>query len=97
MQRVVRAGASHSVVEEAMRIVDAILKCSPDSIQATVEVARRSLAETDARDTTDAIALQRSYPTVERLYNGANMLEGPTAFAEKRTPHWDDPEPLSRL
>tara|TARA_B110000208_G_scaffold165155_1_gene203198 strand:- start:72 stop:1055 length:984 start_codon:yes stop_codon:yes gene_type:complete len=36
VQRVVPSG----VVEEAMRIVDLILKCSPDSIQATVEVRR---------------------------------------------------------
>ena len=97
VQRVVLAGSSHSVVEEAMRIVDAILKCSPDSIQATVEVARRSLAEADALDSNDAITLQRTYPTVERLYDGSNVLEGPAAFAEKRAPNWGDPESLSRL
>ena len=125
VQRVVPSG----VVEEAMRIVDLILKCSPDSIQATVEVRRahthththhyssrtllanlfpsanphtkqvahRTASEGQFINSNEAIKAQRDFATVARLFEGANLYEGPVAFAQKRAPEWSDPEPLSRL
>jgi crotonobetainyl-CoA hydratase len=63
--------------------VDQILACSPLSIRASKDVVYRSL---------DSASLQASmtaqYESVQKLVKSEDFIEGPKAFAEKRSPQW---------
>jgi enoyl-CoA hydratase/carnithine racemase len=63
--------------------VDQILACSPLSIRASKDVVYRSL---------DSASLQASmtaqYESVQKLMKSEDFIEGPKAFAEKRSPQW---------
>eukprot|EP00041_Stephanoeca_diplocostata_P006590 m.89502 g.89502 ORF g.89502 m.89502 type:complete len:314 (-) comp16440_c0_seq1:61-1002(-) len=91
---------SHVVPREqlmptALAIAGRILESSPDSIQATLQVAKQSLAE--EADVVTATKTQGKYPTVRRLNKSPNTLEGPTAFSQKRTPKWVAPAPIENF
>ncbi len=62
--------------------VEDILRCAPLAVRATKEAAMRGL-DTNLRD-----AFQARYPAEEARADSADALEGPRAFAEKRTPDW---------
>jgi enoyl-CoA hydratase/carnithine racemase len=59
-----------------------ILECSPLSVQATKQAALQGLG----RPVLEAMA--GDYPAVRRLFTSQDVVEGPLAFAQKRTPRW---------
>ena len=60
-----------------------MLACAPLALRATKQVARRNLDYP-----TLAEALQVDYPAATVMLDSDDAVEGPRAFAEKRTPHW---------
>lgn len=88
-------GGNEEVLAAAEKFAQQILSCSPDSIQASLQVIKRSIAEEP--DMVKAIKFGNKQPAAMRLFNGKNVMEGPTAFAQKRAPNWVAPEPLSKL
>ena len=83
------------LMKSAMGFADKILACSPDAIQASLQVAKRSMAE--ELSMVDAITIANRYPAAVRMFKGPNTQEGPTAFSEKRKPNWCAPEPLGNF
>eukprot|EP00944_MAST-04C_sp_MAST-4C-sp1_P005689 g5689.t1 len=83
------------LMKSAMEFADKILACSPDAIQASLQVAKRSMAE--ELSMVDAITIANRYPAAVRMFKGPNTQEGPTAFSEKRKPNWCAPEPLGNF
>jgi crotonobetainyl-CoA hydratase len=69
----------------AERWAQAILECSPSSVQATKQSALEGLG----RPLPEALAGR--YPLVARLFSSEDVVEGPRAFAEKRKPVWRSP------
>lgn len=67
----------------ARRWAAQILECSPMSIRASKQAIQRGL---DKRTLEEAITA--TYPAVQELYDSADFVEGPKAFAEKRPPQW---------
>jgi crotonobetainyl-CoA hydratase/dehydration protein DpgD len=62
--------------------VSDILRCAPLAVRATKEVAMRGL-ELPLHE-----AFATEYAWEERRRTSSDAREGPRAFAEKRTPHW---------
>ena len=69
----------------AKRWAALILECGPMSIRASKDAVQRGLAEPSLEA---AIKGQNRYPSVAALYRSEDFVEGPRAFAEKRTPAW---------
>jgi crotonobetainyl-CoA hydratase len=72
------------LIQRARAWADLILDCSPMSVRASKQAAMRSL---------DIPSLQESmnngqYPAVGDLFRSEDFVEGPLAFAQKRTPEW---------
>lgn len=88
-------GGNAEVLAAAEKFAQEILACSPDSIQASLQVIKRSMAEEP--DMIKAIHFGNRTPAARRLFKGPNVMEGPTAFSQKRAPNWKAPEPLSKL
>ena len=80
--------APGEVLAAARRWADEILECSPNSLIATKAVANAY----DGRSLTASIGDMFELPEVRKLLTGPDAREGPTAFAEKRTPQWSNPE-----
>ena len=59
-----------------------IVRCAPLAVRAAKEAATRSAAMPLEA------AFATRYPCEERRMRSEDALEGPLAFAEKRTPHW---------
>jgi len=76
--------AAGDVMDAARAWADQILQCSPMSLQASKEAVHRGLAVSVEQ----AIAQQWSYPAMERMLASEDCIEGPRAFAEKRSPNW---------
>jgi enoyl-CoA hydratase/carnithine racemase len=66
----------------ARRWADEILACSPSSVRATKQVALQSQGLPLEQ------SMAKSYPLVGALLNSEDMIEGVSAFAEKRKPAW---------
>eukprot|EP01065_Artemidia_motanka_P037990 TRINITY_DN46873_c0_g1_i1.p1 TRINITY_DN46873_c0_g1~~TRINITY_DN46873_c0_g1_i1.p1 ORF type:complete len:327 (+),score=120.10 TRINITY_DN46873_c0_g1_i1:69-983(+) len=83
----------------AVKLADQILACSPDSIAASLAVAKGTCRNVKG-DNTDEITATRTqwnYSAARRQRVSVNQREGPKAFAEKRAPKWVSPEPLSKF
>jgi len=68
---------------EARRWAELILECSPMSVRASKQAVYQGL---DIPNLEQAIGTV--YPAVQKLYDSADFVEGPKAFAEKRAPNW---------
>ena len=71
------------LMETARRWAKDIEACSPMSIRATKQVAYQSLDEANLEK-----SMQGQYSAVGDLLKSEDFVEGPVAFAEKRTPEW---------
>lgn len=67
----------------ARRWAAQILECSPMSIRASKQAIHRGLDKPTLEE-----AITTIYPAVQELYDSADFVEGPKAFAEKRPPKW---------
>ena len=65
------------------RWAEMILECSPMSLRASKQAVYRGLDKPLLKDAIDSV-----YPAVQSLYDSADFVEGPKAFAEKRAPNW---------
>lgn len=72
------------VLEAARRWAGEILACSPMSIRATKEATHRGLTIS----VQEGMEAEWDYPTMKALLASEDFIEGPKAFAEKRSPHW---------
>lgn len=71
-------------LQGARRWAEQMLACSPMSVRASKYLAYRGLQT----PLPTAYHEQRSYTPIQELYNSADRVEGPKAFAEKRKPQW---------
>ena len=71
------------LMDTARRWAKDIEACSPMSIRATKQVAYQSLGEANLEK-----SMQGQYSAVGDLLKSEDFVEGPVAFAEKRTPEW---------
>ena len=84
-----RLGFVNEVVEPAdlmaaaRRWADQIVECAPLSVRATKQAAMDGLRHGMIED-----AMAEKYPAVHTLFKSEDFIEGPLAFAEKRTPNW---------
>lgn len=74
------------VVAAAMRWADEIAACSPMSVRATKEAVRLGAQLSIG----DAIRDQWEWPAMKAMLESEDAGEGPRAFAEKRTPVWQN-------
>jgi len=65
------------------RWVDQILACAPLSIRASKDVVYRSLSTGSLEE-----SMAASYDSVRAMVKSEDFVEGPRAFAEKRSPNW---------
>lgn len=68
----------------ALRWAGDICRCSPLAIRAAKEAVRLGLD----RELAAAMGAQSGFPAMVAMQAGADIIEGPRAFAEKRTPRW---------
>lgn len=70
-------------LESAKAWAAQILECAPLSIRASKQAAMQGM---------DAPSLEKAikgrYEQIQKMYNSADFVEGPRAFAEKRAPDW---------
>lgn len=62
-----------------------ILRCAPLSVAASKEAMMVGLGESDVAS---AMSEQENYPAFYKWRRAEDTVEGPKAFAEKRTPNW---------
>ncbi len=74
-----------AVVAEARRWADMILECSPLSIRASKQVARRGL---EAASVADAMRAQPEHRALQAMLASQDYRNGPRAFAQKRPQQW---------
>ena len=83
-----RIGLVNEVVPQAQLMATAerwaneILECSPLSVQASKQAALLGLSKPLPE------AMAGDYPLVQKLWRSEDVVEGPTAFAQKRKPVW---------
>jgi enoyl-CoA hydratase/carnithine racemase len=70
-------------LDEALRYAGMIEQCSPVSIRTSLDVVRRGLEHACVSD-----AMSMRYASEATLRKSADFVEGPLAFAEKRSPNW---------
>jgi enoyl-CoA hydratase/carnithine racemase len=71
----------------ALRWAEEILACSPASIRATKAVAD----SLEGRSVEASMATMFDLPAVKALFESPDAIEGPRAFAERRSPRWTNP------
>lgn len=90
-EEALRLGFVNQVVEPdqlldaALQWAEQIVACSPMSIRASKEAVRLGGEEASLEQ---AYQAQGSYLATRALFRSPDVLEGPRAFAEKRTPRW---------
>jgi len=62
-----------------------ILDLSPMSVRASKQAVTRGLAEPSVKAAMEA---QRNYPAISAMFKSEDFVEGPMAFAQKRSPQW---------
>ncbi|HTO40179.1 MAG TPA: enoyl-CoA hydratase-related protein [Rhizomicrobium sp.] len=62
-----------------------ILELSPMSVRASKQAVIRGLAEPSVKAAMEA---QRNYPAISAMFKSEDFVEGPMAFAQKRSPQW---------
>ena len=67
----------------ARRWAEMICECAPLSIRASKDVVYRSLDIASLED-----SMVESYQSVKTMIKSEDFVEGPRAFAEKRSPNW---------
>ena len=72
-------------VAGAKRWAALILECSPKAVRASKQAVYEGLMEP-----TLETALRKTYPTQQENMASQDYIEGPKAFAEKRTPNWQN-------
>ena len=72
-----------ALMDVAKRWAGQILECSPMSIRASKQAIYGGLDKPTLKE-----AIATTYPAVQALYDSADFVEGPKAFAEKRPPKW---------
>jgi enoyl-CoA hydratase/carnithine racemase len=60
-----------------------ILECAPLSVRGSKEAAMQGMGAASLED-----AIRGKYDQIQAMYKSADFVEGPRAFAEKRTPDW---------
>lgn len=73
------------VLDAARALASQIMQGSPMSVRASKELTARAF---DGQDLEVLYRQQKSFPAVKALYESADRIEGPRAFAEKRAPRW---------
>lgn len=76
--------AEGDVLDAARRWAAQILACSPLAIRATKDAAMRGLEAPLSR----TIVEQWAYPAMKTMTESEDAVEGPKAFAARRTPTW---------
>jgi enoyl-CoA hydratase/carnithine racemase len=66
----------------AKRWAAQILECAPLSVRASKQAAMRGL------ESSLEVALEGKYDQIRAMVKSSDFVEGPKAFAEKRTPSW---------
>lgn len=82
VNQVVEPGNLDSTVAE---VCERILRCAPLSIAASKEAILKGLGEPDLES---AMREQENYPAFYKWRRAEDTVEGPKAFAEKRSPNW---------
>lgn len=72
-------------VTTAKKIASQILECSPMSVRASKQAVYRGLTEPSLEA---AIEGQRKYEAIRAMFTSEDLIEGPMAFAQKRSPQW---------
>ncbi len=72
------------LLDAARRWAGEILACSPMAVRATKEAILRGLSIPLA----DGLSQQWEYPAMKAMLASADAIEGPAAFATRRTPIW---------
>jgi crotonobetainyl-CoA hydratase len=83
VNRVVPAG---DLLASALELAETIEESAPLAVAAVLEIVR----ETEGMSTVDAFRLLHdgALPTYRAMQHSEDALEGPRAFAEKRSPQW---------
>jgi enoyl-CoA hydratase len=71
-------------LETALALADQVLRCGPVAVAASAQVVRRAFDWTEA----EAWVEQQSY--TDRIIGSRDRVEGLAAFAEKRSPVWEN-------
>lgn len=72
-----------ALMEAAHRWARTICECAPLSIRASKDVVYRSLSTASLEE-----SMRTQYDSVKAMLSSEDFVEGPRAFAEKRTPNW---------
>ncbi|MBJ19643.1 MAG: enoyl-CoA hydratase [bacterium] len=75
--------APEELLAAARRWADQIVECAPLSVRATKQAAMDGFRHGMIED-----AMAARYPAIAELFQSEDFIEGPLAFAEKRSPQW---------
>ena len=70
-------------LEGAKAWASQILECAPLSVRGSKQAAMEGMSAASLE-----AAIKGKYKQIQAMYNSADFVEGPLAFAEKRSPNW---------
>ena len=74
------------LMTRTLAVADEILACSPLSIRASKDAVYRSLDFASLEES--MLEMRTEYTAVKTMVESEDFIEGPKAFAEKRSPNW---------